>query len=600
MKSKEKTILSDQVKLTKLAALKAADKKDFTSCIADMKKYAHLGDEDALEVAKAVKRKYMPSVLLELGLEGDELAKEDNDDTGFAQRYKNEPEEKEENFEVLKDDDEDSDFDEDFEDDDQTTEDLNEDGSEEEEEDEGIAMIQVSVPANRLKEVEKALNDVLKGEKMDIEPISEKSEMSEDLDEDLDEEEDIEDDLIHSEGKQVENMNKEKLATRKAERRAIIAEIEEVKPVDIGLGHDTETSGNPAKKTPFKYDGQNQNMKTEEISLTTKKFEGGGKSDMGEGYPEYKKQKVPTTNPELLELKKEIESIQFSEKPSNAADYEVDFDMFEVPSDGSGRAEHEFEQPIMSEHEMTFKSTPGSAVGRMASVLGDLDVEKAEEVLAGLLVEAGVETDDISKMTYAEGIELYHAIRTAGSFNETHGTQGVDEHPEITGDPYKGKGAKAAEEKIIIETADKEEDEKDSSMIKRDKKDDMEKEATVYKARLKTAFACSYKLLEANCLEDSDQAEEYAETLMKDNLTATAMIRQTTLWLKSAQAIKSEKIAKANKNDKSTVKTASTFGLSINPSINTVGYTDTSGVLDLAEALKGKFTGSRTETEEEN
>lgn len=579
MKTKEdKNTQSDQVRLTKLAAIQATDAEDFARCVSDMKKYAHLSDEDAHEVAKATRSKWMPSVLLEMGLdEGDVPVERGVEDNGFAEEYKKEEPEDEKDFEVL---DKEPEIVEEVGNDFPAEDDVEKEDNGEVE-DEGIAMVQISVPADKLKEVKDALNAILTDESADVESEDEMSndEMSNDdeMPKGINEETEI-----HSEGRKGEAMNKEELAMRKAERRAIIAGVEEVEPKDIGLGHDTSGGGKP-----FKYDGDAQYQG--EVKLTTKKFEGGGNSDLKDPYAPYAEQKVPTMNPDHLQLKDEVKAMEFSEKPANAADYEIDFDLIEtgstpIPSDGSGRAEHEHEAPVMSEHELNLNPIKV----RIASELGDLDVEKAEQILADLLVQAGVDTEDIGKMTYAEGVELYHAIKTAAkdgevSFNETHGTQGVDEHPEY-------KENKKANEKITIETEAKNAGSESVNEGERNAND-------LYRARLKTAYACSYKLLMAGCLSDEDEAEEYVESLLNDNLSATAMIRQSTLWLKSAQAIKSEKTAAANSGVK---KTASNVGLSISPSIKVANTVDTSGPTDLADALRGMFTVTKIETGDEN
>lgn len=80
--------------------------------------------------------------------------------------------------------------------------------------------------------------------------------------------------------------------------------------------------------------------------------------------------------------------------------------------------------------------------------------------------------------------------------------------------------------------------------------DKMAKEAELYKARLKTAFAMSNKLATAGILP-INEVDGFAEGMLSDGLTVTAMIRQTKLMLNSAAA-NAEKYAAAS----SSVRTA--------------------------------------------
>ena len=123
----------------------------------------------------------------------------------------------------------------------------------------------------------------------------------------------------------------------------------------------------------------------------------------------------------------------------------------------------------------------------------------------------------------------------------------------------------------MIEVAKKDHAEKDH-------KKEMEKEAELFKARLKTAYAMSTKLATAGLLP-AEELDAYAEGMISDGLTVTAMIRQTKLMLNSA-ASNAERLA-SNSN---ATRTAST-GISFNPSVRGASV-DLSGVSEIQNALK--------------
>ena len=106
----------------------------------------------------------------------------------------------------------------------------------------------------------------------------------------------------------------------------------------------------------------------------------------------------------------------------------------------------------------------------------------------------------------------------------------------------------------------------------------MEKEAELFKARLKTAYAMSTKLATAGLLP-AEELDAYAEGMISDGLTVTAMIRQTKLMLNSA-ASNAERLASSS----NATRTAST-GISFNPSVRGASV-DLSGVSEIQNALK--------------
>ena len=107
------------------------------------------------------------------------------------------------------------------------------------------------------------------------------------------------------------------------------------------------------------------------------------------------------------------------------------------------------------------------------------------------------------------------------------------------------------------------------------------------KARIKTAFSCSSKLALAGII-DTSEVDSYADQMLNDNLKADAMIRQTKLLLKSAQA-SSERVAAAAAERMNNTRTASTLGISTSPAF-TGSNPVNNAALDIQSALKGTWS----------
>jgi len=110
------------------------------------------------------------------------------------------------------------------------------------------------------------------------------------------------------------------------------------------------------------------------------------------------------------------------------------------------------------------------------------------------------------------------------------------------------------------------------------------------RARIKTAFSCANKLALAGIIEASE-VDAYSEQMLNDNLKADAMVRQTKLLLKSAQA-SSERVAAAAA-DRMT-RTASSNGISTSPAFSGSSITN-SAALDIQAALKGTWSMPKLE-----
>lgn len=334
--------------------------------------------------------------------------------------------------------------------------------------------------------------------------------------------------------------------------------------------------------------------------------------------PEFTLDYADNKIPSFLKLEKdkglkEIDYVNFDGTPEDSQEFTLAFDALaelEIPSQGDEGLYHELEIP--SEGKLSLKRTVQS------SALGDFDADAAEEVLAFALKSAGVEDEDLGKLTYAEALSLYKAIKTAEKHDDHEAGRIMKEtsnNPKeaVTEDKLPDKNG----DEEIVRKGPKElyssTDDQYASMLRKlmkgasehDKKDkeagvsidsdenvtiskkdhagkdhkkEMEKEAELFKARLKTAYAMSTKLATAGLLP-TEELDAYAEGMISDGLTVTAMIRQTKLMLNSA-ASNAERLASSNK----ATRTAST-GISFNPSVRGASV-DLSGVSEIQNALK--------------
>jgi hypothetical protein len=210
----------------------------------------------------------------------------------------------------------------------------------------------------------------------------------------------------------------------------------------------------------------------------------------------------------------------------------------------------------------------------VASVLGpEFNLDKAEEVLYSDLVKAGVSADDISKLTYAQGIDLYHSIKTATVDVKTDEAEFKfsnidDDYEDSDDDDDEVCAGGNCEDAVEATSKDVEE---------------MKKAAEVREARLKVASSIWYKMAHYGVV-DIDEVEEYIENWMDEGLTVKAMIQQGQVMLKTAAASNRTKTASTN----GTVQF--TNALATTPAFIGGTPSDKAQVLDLKQALSGLFT----------
>jgi hypothetical protein len=581
-------------KAMKLHEIVSSDKEEFAACTNDLIRKIGMDSTSAKVVAESMRDMYLPKLLSEEGIDEADLpdgfiGKMTDDDDHFTDDtpdddhndIDDEDHESHEEEDEL-DSDEDYEFDE-----------FNDDG---EVDDDEIATIHISVPTDKIREVEKALESVL-GDK------------------------------DHKDNTGDKDMDKKQIEARKALRKTILAQMQD------------DESQSVSRTNKFDYDSSEQYRELDHYN--TKSM---GMSDPEFDTLDYSEARVPNftdlidhVGPDLGLIDGHLKPSKFDGVPSETDEFTLEFNAFEIPSQGNKELYHE--AVIPSEGDIPLKRTINSSTS-----LGNFDADEAEQALAFALRTAGVDDEDLGKLTYAEGLELFKAIRTAAEEKAHYTTNGVMNFTQNTNitDPDGLRNSKSHEDKKAVtedplDEAHTHQDmdtrkklyssmnndgEKDAAYAKMlaklmrgdeqhegDKKEDVHEpakmmdkaeatkielqpvikaEAELYKARLKTAYACSSKLSLAGILP-ANEVDAYAEGMISDGLTVTSMIKQTNLMLANAQA-HAEKLA-ASKNTK-----VASAGITFNPSVRTA-TNDMSGAMDIQNALRSiGWTTAKVET----
>lgn len=524
----------DTLKALRIAEIKATDKEDFNNCVNDLVKTASLDTDEAKIIANAIRSKFLPNILREAGFKDEEIKDHVNLDSmaeqtaDFANDFSNDDEE-----DML--DDEDDQEDDDY-------KDLNMD--EDEVDDDETVTFEIEVPADMVdaakQAVQKALDNLLGGEDADIDSdmdndedmdsdMDDNEDMEEDMEDDSDMEDDMEDDEdmeedsepeMHKTSK-VNNMTRQALAARRAERedilRRIAAEEEHVQASES-----------------FKYNNEMANMPGE-VNYPTMKLQ--GENSMKGENPSWSDQKVPTKNPGSLQFPDITKPSNFEGSGDGSLEYTVDWDSFEAPSEGS-------------QYEMFAEPT------EMAVLPHKTTVAKSRVASYGMEAESdtkhAVQCSSCGYKTMMTQAEMDDDLTECSSCMKSEKDDGVDSAVNIKPDGN------------IMVT---------SSTL------DLEK------ARIKTAYSCSSKLALAGIIE-ANEVDAYTEQMLSDNLKADAMVRQTKLLLRSAQA-SSERVATAAAERMT--RTASSHGISTSPAFSGSSITN-NAALDIQAALKGTWS----------
>ncbi len=520
----------------RLAEIRATDQEDFENCVNDLVRTASLNEDEASIVADAIRAKYLPNVLRQAGfdvVEDDDLVLDEGLETAdFANDLETEDDDDMHDLE-----------DEDLEDDEDDF--MDEDENElDEVEDEDIATFEIEVPADMVEAaqdaIQRALDDLLGGEDesdMDMDEDLEDDDFSFEDDEDLEDEEfDMDEDLDEEDSMEEadEDMEEDSEPTMNKHSKEVVKMTKEAmanraKREAILKRLASEEEKYPASTSGFKHNNEHAEMPGE-AKFKSMKLQ--GENSMKADNFDYADQFVPTNNSGSLNFPELTKPSKLDGSGDGSLEYTVDWDAMNIPSEGEM-----FDTPeIPSEkyndeipHKATVPSTRSAQKHAVKCTTCGYEME---------LTDAEIEADS------------------------TH-CPGCDEKKEATTLNVKDPGS-------VVNIASS----------------NNEKVAQIETARIKTAFSCSSKLALAGVIEVGE-VDAYAEQMLNDNLKADAMIRQTKLLLKSAQA-STERVAAAAA-EKMSVRTASTLGISTSPAISGNSITN-NAALDIQAALKGTWS----------
>lgn len=555
-----KTALSqDKFAALRLAELQMTDSEDFDSCVADMQRTASLNTDEAVAVAKAIRAKYLPGLAREAGFTEDIASKflnlEDGHETAdFAKENHNEQDEdmSEDDTEDLNDDMEDMD-------------DMDEmDDEDSEVEDDDIATFEIEVPAEMVdaaqKAVQEALDRVLGGHDSD----DEVTHFNDDESEDEEMEDDSEEHQMQKSSRREKTMTRQALAARRAEREQILRRTERQNILNKFASEEGEVSS-PAS-AGFQHSDKNQYHG--EMNYPTMKFNGHTKLDGQEAIDEqdvtFPKGKVPTKNPNYLQLGDSIEASRFEGSEDGSYEYELDLPVLgDIPSNNEANLDN-FQVPTDADlparkTTVASKETSCECCGKGAAKVASMG-EKIHQVkcsqctsnlkVCGKCIEADApckhcKTAEMDKKD--EGV-----VTAEGELDKAVGVIETN-----AGEKATNEGVKAIKEVTVSQ---------------------------LNNARIKAAYSCATKLALAGII-NSDECDSYADQLLEDGLRADVMIKNTQLLLRSAQA-SAERVASAAAQKLNT-RTASAMSISTSPALS---GSSNSAALDIQSALRGTWT----------
>lgn len=432
--NKKKANNQDKMAALRLAEIKATDLEDLKDCANDMSRTASLDSSEALEVAKAIRAKYLPNLAKQAGIS----------DMG-AKRLMNLDEGHEDTANFANDDTDDDDMElHHFEgDEDEIEDEFDED--EDEVNDSEMAKFEIEVPADMVdaaqEAVQQALDALLSGEDSDDDyDLDEDMDTEDDSDEDLDfdddfesddEESEMEDDSeqMHKLSNGVQKMSKNALNSRKAEREEILKKLASEEPLVV----------------PDQNFKKNYDMLDGEKKFPTLTMENSGSNSLKDENPDWAEQKLFVQKMDEVQLKSNFKPFTLPGKTE--LEYTIEFDELEVPSQedplGSGPAiPTQMEQ---LQHGTTIYKTASekhavecvSCGHRMSLTEAEMDTaecpkcEKKDEKEAAVVVDPSatvkISSDDSKKVIALETAR----IKTAFSCSSKLAVAGIIDANEI-------------------------------------------------------------------------------------------------------------------------------------------------------------------------
>lgn len=496
--------------------------------------------------------------------------------------------------------------------------------------------LEIEVPNDKLNEAKEALKAILGdgafefgedehfGDMTDFDGDDEEFSAADDSLE----EEPVPSQIAPDEPEKVMSMNKQSNAERQAKRKAILAQVDakkgvrtasDEKPRDIGLGKDTSFGGKP-----FQYSDEAQ-MKGEVAAPTTTMQSSEGNS-LKEQNPKFADLDVFTNNPDHLQLKDSVTVKKFEGSPSGDLDYVLETDEFDVPSGDPDRPDMP-NVPTQMPETAKRKTTVAQILADLAELADEdfggedvLPVEETdpaveddtvgpvidedpmieEEAYMGpdgarlsraefedhvirTLEASGVTDSDISRLSFAQGVELYDKIMTRKAQNASN----LDNIRQIAADNHAKVTALADQIKMEISGKGDEDGEEDAMEKEAMAREIHEKvasklqmQAEYERKRTRIAYAVATRLVTAGALGE-DEVENQVESWLNNNLTAQAMLEMGTLIMRTANA--NARVTAATTKAGNT----RTAGASINP---TFTNPDNSAAKDVRSALASMFS----------
>lgn len=322
--NKKKANNQDKMAALRLAEIKATDFEDLKDCANDMSRTASLDSSEALEVAKAIRAKYLPNLAKQAGISDMGVKKLINLEEGTEDtaNFANDDTEDDDDMELHHFEGDEDETEEDFED------------EEDEVNDSEMAKFEIEVPADMVdaaqQAVQQALDALLSGndsgddfdsdEDFDDEEFEDDSEEDLDFDDDFDSEDDdseMEEDSeqMHKLSNGVQKMSKNALNSRKAEREEILKKLASEEPLVV-----------PEQKYSKNYD-----LLDGEKPYPTMTMENSGSNSLKEQNPDWAEQKLFTNKMDEIQLKSNFKSFTLPGKTKDL-EYTIEFDEIDIPS----------------------------------------------------------------------------------------------------------------------------------------------------------------------------------------------------------------------------------------------------------------------------
>jgi len=449
-----------------------------------------------------------------------------------------------------------------------------------------IATVEIQLPSNKLDLLKKVLDQVLGGGDEDSNQDNDtENDLGEDntppfgqsSNSDLDDNDAEDVDSPHTTAsRKVKTMKQAQNRTEaQARRNAIMASLngtrtanqeDSTKPRNIGLGDDTSHNGKP-----FQYaDGAQYKGEDKYQTRTLEQSEG---NSLRSQNPTYSKQGIPTVNPPAdFQLRDSYDFIKKEGSPEDSSFYTADWNALNpVPSENAADLKDTFEIPSQQGDEYLKRKT---------TVAGIVECDGCNNPQNKKVFAVQCLTCN-QKVAICEACESEEYCPVCASSTRSASDDTVDE-----GKTDNGETSETTKRKNQFEGTEMPQKDRD-----KDKPFDKTKEAELFKAKIATAYAVSYKLICAGILAP-DEVDGQVQLWIKDNTSPEAMITQGKLMLRSAQNAR-ERVASAAAEHYN-VRSSENIGLSINPQFGQSSFTNPA-TMEMHEALRGIFSNPYSE-----